>query len=313
MADTKEIKIGGQAVLEGVMMRSPHYYAVAVRNPQGEIVIKADEVKSITKKYPIFKKFLLRGIVVLVESLVLGVKALNYSADVQMVELQKEQEKKKDNTWMWVSTFAFAFTFGIGLFVIVPYFLTAKLVSYGFWFNVIDGIIRIIFFIGYIYVISMMADIKRVFQYHGAEHKAVFAHEAKEELTVENTQKYSPLHPRCGTAFLMVVMVVAIIVFSIVPVSKEWPKLYQTLVKVGIRIVFIPFIAGFSYEIIKWADRKRNIFTKMLIAPGLWLQNLTTKTPDDKQQEVAIAALKEVLRLEAERVEVSSDDIEVVP
>ncbi|MDD5132223.1 MAG: DUF1385 domain-containing protein [bacterium] len=311
MADCKEIKIGGQAVMEGVMMRSPHYYAVAVRNPQGEIVIKAEEIASVTKKYPWLKKFLLRGIVVLVESLVLGVKALNYSADIQMVELQ--QDKKKDNTWMWISTFTFAFAFGIGLFVVVPYFLTAKLVSYGFWFNVIDGIIRILFFIGYIYAISMMADIRRVFQYHGAEHKAVFAHEAKEELTVENTKKYSPLHPRCGTAFLMVVMVVAIIIFSVIPISKEWPKLYQTLVKVGVRIFFIPLIAGLSYEIIKWADRKRNMFTKMLIAPGLWLQNLTTKEPDDKQQAVAIAALKEVLRLEAERAEVSNDDIEVVP
>ncbi|MDD5492039.1 MAG: DUF1385 domain-containing protein [bacterium] len=297
--------------MEGVMMRSPHYYAVAVRNPQGEIVIKAEEVGSVTKRYPWLKKFLLRGIVVLVESLVLGVKALNYSADVQMVELQGD--KKKDNTWMWIGTFTFAFTFGIGLFVIVPYFITAKLVSYGFWFNVIDGVIRILFFIGYIYAISMMSDIRRVFQYHGAEHKAVFAHEAKEDLTVENTKKYSPLHPRCGTAFLMVVMVVAIIVFSIIPVSKEWPKIYQTLVKVGIRIIFIPLIAGLSYEIIKWADRKRNRFTNMLIAPGLWLQNLTTKEPDDKQQEVAIAALKEVLRLEAERAEVSNDDIEVVP
>lgn len=311
MADTKEIKIGGQAVMEGVMMRSPHYYAVAVRNPQGEIVIKADEVNSVTKKFPWLKKFLMRGIVVLVESLVLGVKALNYSADVQMVELQ--ENKKKDNTWMWVGTFSFAFAFGIGVFVIVPYFLTARLVSYGFWFNVIDGMIRILFFIGYIYAISMMADIRRVFQYHGAEHKAVFAHEAKEELTVENTKKYSPLHPRCGTAFLMVVMVVAIIIFSIIPVSKEWPKLIQTLVKVGIRIIFIPLIAGLSYEIIKWADRKKNIFTKMLIAPGLWMQNLTTKEPDDKQQEVAIAALKEVLRLEAERAGEADDTVEIVP
>lgn len=311
MTDTKEIKIGGQAVLEGVMMRSPHYYAVAVRNPQGEIVIKTDKVRSIARKYPILKKFLLRGIVVLIESLVLGIKALNYSADVQMVDLQGD--KKKDNTWMWIGTFAFAFTFGIGLFVVVPYFLTAKLVSYGFLFNVIDGLIRILFFISYIYIISMMADIRRVFQYHGAEHKAVFTHEAKEELTIENSRKYSPLHPRCGTAFLMVVMVVAIIIFSLIPISKEWPKLYQTLVKVGIRIIFIPLIAGLSYEIIKWADRKRNIFTNFLIAPGLWLQNMTTKEPDDKQLEVAIAALKEVLRLESARAGGTDNSLEVVP
>ncbi|MDD5259762.1 MAG: DUF1385 domain-containing protein [bacterium] len=293
------------------MMRSPHYYAVAVRNPQGEIVIKTDKVRSIARKYPILKKFLLRGIVVLIESLVLGIKALNYSADVQMVDLQGD--KKKDNTWMWIGTFAFAFTFGIGLFVVVPYFLTAKLVSYGFLFNVIDGLIRILFFISYIYIISMMADIRRVFQYHGAEHKAVFTHEAKEELTIENSRKYSPLHPRCGTAFLMVVMVVAIIIFSLIPISKEWPKLYQTLVKVGIRIIFIPLIAGLSYEIIKWADRKRNIFTNFLIAPGLWLQNMTTKEPDDKQLEVAIAALKEVLRLESARAGGTDNSLEVVP
>lgn len=311
MADQKEIKIGGQAVMEGVMMRSPHYYAVAVRNPQGEIVIKSDSVNSVAKKYPWLKKFLFRGIVVLVESLVLGVKALNYSADIQMQELQ--QDKKKDNTWMWVSTFAFAFLFGIGLFVVLPYFITAGLVSYGFWFNVIDGIIRILFFISYIYAISLMPDIRRIFQYHGAEHKAVFAHEAKEDLTVENTRKYSPLHPRCGTAFLLVVMVVAIIIFSVIPISKEWPKIYQTLAKVGIRIFFIPLIAGLSYEIIKWADRTRNKFTRMLIAPGLWLQNLTTREPDDKQQEIAIAALKEVLRLESERAGEADDNVEVVP
>lgn len=311
MADQKEIKIGGQAVMEGVMMRSPYYYAVAVRNPQGEIVIKADEVSSITQKYPWLKKFLFRGIVVLVESLVLGVKALNYSADIQMLELQPD--KKKDNTWMWVSTFAFAFLFGIGLFVVLPYFITARIVSYGFGFNVIDGLIRILFFIGYIYAISLMSDIRRIFQYHGAEHKAVFAHEAKEELTVENTRKYSPLHPRCGTAFLLVVMVVAIIIFSVIPISKEWPKIYQTLVKVGIRIIFIPLIAGLSYEIIKWADRTRNTFTKMLIAPGLWLQHMTTREPDDKQQEVAIAALKAVLRMESERSGEADDTVEVVP
>ncbi len=311
MTDQKEIKIGGQAVMEGVMMRSPHYYAVAVRNPQGEIVLKADDVNSVTKKYPWLKKFLFRGIVVLVESLILGVKALNYSADIQMQELQ--QDKKKDNTWMWVGTFAFAFLFGIGLFVVLPYFITAWMVSYGFWFNVIDGIIRILFFIGYVYAISLMPDIRRIFQYHGAEHKAVFAHEAKEDLTVENTRKYSPLHPRCGTAFLLVVMVVAIIIFSVIPISKEWPKIYQTLVKVGIRIFFIPLIAGLSYEIIKWADRTRNSFTKILIAPGLWLQNLTTREPDDKQQEVAIAALKEVLRLEAERAGEADDTVEVIP
>ncbi len=311
MTDIKEIKIGGQAVLEGVMMRSPHYYAVAVRNPQGEIVMKTDKVRSIARKYPVFKKFILRGIVVLIESLVLGVKALNYSADVQMVDLQ--EDKKKDNTWMWVGTFAFAFAFGIGLFVVLPYFLTARLVSYGFLFNVIDGLIRILFFISYIYIISMMADIRRVFQYHGAEHKAVFTHEAKEELTVENTRKYSPLHPRCGTAFLMVVMVVAIIMFSMIPISKEWPKLYQTLVKIGIRIIFIPLIAGLSYEIIKWADRKRNMFTNLLIAPGLWLQNMTTKEPDDKQLEVAIAALKEVLRLESTRAQGTDNTLEVCP
>ncbi|MBI5555939.1 MAG: DUF1385 domain-containing protein [Elusimicrobia bacterium] len=311
MTEQKEIKIGGQAVMEGVMMRSPHYCAVAVRNPQGEIVIKSDEVRSIAKKYPWFKKFLLRGIVVLVESLVLGVKALNYSADIQMLELP--QDKKQDNTWIWVSTFAFAFLFGIGLFVVLPYFITARMVSYGFWFNAIDGLIRILFFIGYLYAISLLPDVRRIFQYHGAEHKAVFAHEAKKELTVENARKYSPLHPRCGTAFLLVVMVVAIVIFSVVPISKEWPKIYQTLAKVGIRIIFIPLIAGLSYEIIKWADRKRNPFTKMLIAPGLWLQHMTTREPDDRQQEVAIAALKEVLRMESEKVGETDDAVEVAP
>ncbi len=315
MAENDKLKkIGGQAVIEGVMMRSPRFYAVAVRNPQGEIVVKSEPVVSLASKYAIFKKFLLRGILVLVESLVLGIKALNYSADIQMTELEKEKDKKpQNNTWLWFSTIAFAMIFGVGLFVILPYWLTTKVIHYGFAFNVIDGAVRIAVFVLYIYAISTMKDIRAIFRYHGAEHKAVFAQEAGEELTVENARKYSPLHPRCGTAFLLVVMVVAIIVFSIIPISKEWPKLYQTLAKIGIRIVFIPLIAGLSYEIIKWADRKRNAFTRMLIAPGLWLQNLTTKEPNDKEIEVAIAALKEVIRKEKESTGEADDSIEVVP
>ena len=313
MADDKKLrKIGGQAVIEGVMMRSPRYYAVAVRNPQGEIVVKCEPVSSWTVKYTFLKKFLLRGITVLVESLVLGIKALNYSADMQLAEPDKEQ-KTQNNTWLWFSTVAFAMVFGVGLFVVLPYWLTTWVVHYGFVFNLVDGIIRIMIFVLYIYLISTMKDIRRIFQYHGAEHKAVFAQEAGDELTVENARKYSPLHPRCGTAFLLVVMVVAIIVFSIIPISKEWPKLYQTLAKIGIRVVFIPLIAGFSYEIIKWADRKRNAFTNLLIAPGLWLQNLTTKEPDDKQIEVALAALKAVLQKETESADEADDSVEVVP
>lgn len=312
MEENKNLKIGGQAVIEGVMMRSPLYYAIAVRNPQGEILVKTEEVNSVAVKHVLLKKFLLRGIVALVESLVIGFKALNYSADIQIAELGSKS-KRQNNTWLWVSTFGLALLFGMGLFVALPYYLTAKVISYGLLFNMLDGVIRIIIFILYIFVISSMKDIKTIFQYHGAEHKVVFACEAGEELSVANARKYSTLHPRCGTAFLLVVMIVGIIVFSLIPINKSWPKIYQTLMKVGIRVVFIPLIAGLSYEIIKWADKKRSKFTGWLIAPGLWLQKLTTKEPTDQQLEVAIAALKEVLVKENFRHREADDSIEVVP
>lgn len=296
---SENMKIGGQAVIEGVMMRSLHFYAVAVRDAHGKIQLKSTSLYSLAHKYPLLKKFLFRGVLTLVESLVLGYTALNYSADVQM-EISQGQKKQSHSTWLWLGSFALALIFGIGIFVVLPYYLTAKIATYGLVFNFVDGIIRLLFFVLYVYVISMMRDIRAIFQYHGAEHKAVYAFEKGEELTVENARKFSPLHPRCGTAFLMVVMVVAIVVFSLIPISTAWSKTVQTLVKVGVRIVFIPFIAGISYEIIRWADKKKNIFTKMLIAPGLWLQKLTTADPSDAQLAVAIAALQEVIRQENE-------------
>lgn len=299
LVDKSGMKIGGQAVIEGVMMRSPHFYAVAVRDAQGQIQLKSTPLYSLAHKYPFLKKFLFRGVLTLVESLILGYKALNYSADLQM-EISQEQKKQSRSAWLWMGSFTLALIFGIGIFVVLPYYLTSKIATYGLVFNFVDGIIRLLFFVLYVYGISMMKDIRAIFQYHGGEHKAVYAFEKGEELTVENARKFSPLHPRCGTAFLMVVMVVAIIVFSLIPISTAWPKTVQTLVKIGIRIIFIPFIAGISYEIIKWADKKKNIFTKMLIAPGLWMQKLTTAEPSDAQLEVAIAALQEVIRQENE-------------
>ncbi|MCM2359576.1 MAG: DUF1385 domain-containing protein [Geobacteraceae bacterium] len=294
-----KINIGGQAVIEGVMMRAPRSVAIAVRRPTGEIVVKKDEVIPLSERFPVVKLPVVRGAVALFQSLIVGVSALNFSANEAMVE-EEGKEKEELSSWAMAGTMAVAFGFGILLFFILPLYATklltqmAVISDHNIVFNMVDGVIRVAVFILYIWSISRMKDIQRVFQYHGAEHKSIFAFEAGEELTVENVRKYSCLHPRCGTSFLLIVMLVSIVIFSLIP--KLWPF----YMKAGARVVFLPLIAGVSYELLKWsAKNDRSRLVRMVIAPGLALQRLTTREPDDDQLEVAIRSMEEALSVNA--------------
>jgi uncharacterized protein YqhQ len=289
-----DMLIGGQAVLEGVMMRSLTGYSVAVRQPNGEVAIKKDKLVSITAKYPFLKFPVLRGSVVLIQSLILGMRALNYSASVATENEAGEQEM---SNWAMASTMLVAMLVGLGVFILAPLGIT-NLIRHFFAphmgniaYNAIDGVLRAVFFFVYILSISFMDDIKRVFQYHGAEHKTVYTFEANEELTVENARTKSTLHPRCGTSFLMFVMAISILVFSLVPSTVPFA------VKFAARVVLIPLIAGLAYEVIRFSARHLgNPVCRLLTRPGMLLQKITTKEPDDRQLAVAIIALKEALR-----------------
>ena len=289
-----KINIGGQAVIEGVMMRAPRSLAIAVRRPSGEIVIRKEEVVPLSERFPLVKLPVVRGAVALFQSLITGIKALNFSANEAMADEGEGEEKKELSSWAMAGTMAVAFGFGILLFFILPLYLTKLLVPViggsNIIFNLVDGVIRVAVFLLYIFSISRMGDIQRVFQYHGAEHKSIFAFEAGEELTVENVRKYSCLHPRCGTSFLLIVMLVSIVIFSLIP--KFWPFYF----KAGSRVVLLPVIAGVSYELLKWsAKHDQSSLVKLLISPGLALQRLTTREPDDSQLEVAIRSMEEAL------------------
>ncbi len=302
-----KIHVGGQAVIEGVMMRAPRSVAIAVRRPDGEIVVKKELVVPLSERFPLVKLPIIRGAVALFTSLIIGIKALNFSANEAMTEDEKEKEKKKDgskeggselSSWAMAGTMSIAFGFGICLFFLFPLYLTKLLTPVigdnNIVFNLVDGVIRVVVFLAYIWVISRMEDIQRVFQYHGAEHKSIFAFEDGVELTVANVRPYNRLHPRCGTSFLLIVMLVSIAVFSLIP--KLWPF----YLKAGSRIVLLPMIAGISYEFLKWsAMNDHHPLVKMVIAPGLALQRLTTREPDDSQIEVAICAMKEALEVNA--------------
>jgi uncharacterized protein YqhQ len=288
-----DMLIGGQAVIEGVMMRSLTGYSVAVREPDGGISIKKEKLVSLAKKYPFLKIPVLRGSVVLIQSLILGMRALNYSTSVAFKDEQGEAELS--NTAI-AGAMIVMLLLGIGIFVLAPLGIANLIRHYllpsmgNFTFNAVDGVLRAIFFFVYILSISFMDDIRRVFQYHGAEHKTVYTFEASEELNVENARGKSTLHPRCGTSFLMFVLAISILVFSLVPSTVPF------VVKFGARVVLIPLIAGLAYEVIRFSARHLgNPVCRLLTRPGMWLQKITTKEPDDQQLEVAITALKEAL------------------
>lgn len=276
-------KIGGQAVIEGVMMRNKEKIAIAVRK-KNKIKVKRERIKPISKNFKFLKWPFFRGIYNLVEMLVIGIKALVWSAD-QAVEKKEE----KIGSWELFLTFFIATAVTILLFLALPLFLTKLLVkSHGIFFNFIDGIFRIFIFIFYVYAISLMKDVRRVFEYHGAEHKAVHCYEKNKKLTVKNCREYSTAHIRCGTSFLVIVLIISILIFSLV-VSNSF------LIKFLSRIFLIPVIIGISYEILKILERyQKNFLIRLIAAPGLWVQGLTTREPNNRQLEVAIRALKEV-------------------
>lgn len=279
-----KLMVGGQAVIEGVMMRGPKLVATAVREPSGEITVKVDPVSSLGERYPILKKPMLRGVVALGESLVLGLKSLSYSA--QMAGEEDEQLSDKE----LAMTMLFSLGLAVILFVIIPTAAAKYLHAAAtdpVILNLLEGGLRLAIFMIYIYGISRLKDIKRVFQYHGAEHKTIHAYEAGVELTVENVQKFSTLHPRCGTAFLLIVMVVSIIMFAFL----GWPDLWLRILS---RVILLPVVAGISYEIIRYAGRTTNPIIQTAILPGLWLQKITTNQPDDSMVEVAIRSLEAV-------------------
>jgi len=291
------LRVGGQAVIEGVMMRSPNSMAIAVRRPNGEIVVKRERLDFFSEKKFFSKLPLVRGVINLLSALVLGMKALNFSAN------QSLEEEQEVSSWTMGLTFTFALCFGIFLFFLVPLFLTKWLrftipmvSTSGILFNLVDGMIRLMIFLAYLWAISFFKEVRRIFEYHGAEHKSIFAFESGEVLVADRVRDFSYLHPRCGTSFLLIVMVVSILVFALIPHQLAFGY------KVASRVVFIPLIAGLAYEIIRFADQKRERKSmQYFIKPGLWLQRLTAREPSEDQIEVALRALHEVLELEGHR------------
>lgn len=280
-----KLMVGGQAVIEGVMMRGPELTATAVRDPSGKIQVEVKPVHSISERFPILKKPFIRGTVSLIESLVIGMKSLSYSA--KMAGEEDEQLTDKE----MAGTIVFALVLASILFIAIPtgaaklfHVITADPV----FLNLMEGFLRLIIFLAYIWGISRMKDIRRVFQYHGAEHKTIHCYEAGLPLTVANVQQFSCLHPRCGTNFLLIVMLVSIFVFAFL----GWPSLAE---RIASRILLLPVVAGISYEIIRLAGRSDNKIIQTAIKPGLWLQYLTTRPPADDMVEVAIESVKAVL------------------
>ena len=291
--------IGGQAVLEGIMMKNKDQYAVAVRKPDGEIEVEVDVYRGVMHESKITKIPFLRGIFNFIDSLMLGTKTLNYSASFYEDEDAEETKTDKfldklfggnaEKILMGFTT-VFSVVLAVAIFIVLPYFLASLLQDYvrnTSLMAIIEGAMRIVIFLLYVVGISAMKDIKRVYQYHGAEHKCINCIEKGRPLTVKNVMRSSRLHKRCGTSFMFLVMFVSIILFFFIRVQNP-------LQRVVIRILLIPVIAGISYEIIRWAGRSNNIFVRILSAPGMWLQRLTTKEPDESMAEVAIKAVEAV-------------------
>jgi len=294
-----DILVGGQAVIEGVMMRSPKGYSVAVRRQDGTVRIMKNALPTLAERRRIFKLPIIRGVGVLAQALVLGIRALRFSAEEALAEDSEQRDVKRDasqvSKWLIAGNLVLALGINILLFVALPLFITRFVQTQtGFessiLFNGIDGVFRVLVFVIFLSSVSLMKDMRRVFQYHGAEHKTVYNFEAKEDLNVKNAKKFSTLHPRCGTSFLLVVMVVSILVFSIVQFDSTTGKLLS-------RIALLPLIAGISYEIIRYSAKHPRSLLRIVTLPGLLLQKITTKEPDEPQLEIAIRALEEALRV----------------
>lgn len=288
------ILVGGQAVIEGVMMRVPGAYATAVRDPQGKIQIDRHEFQSLVEKSKIWKKPVLRGMASLFEAMRIGFGTLQWSADIALPEEEKGKEPSKLGNFLSI---LFAIVLALLLFMIGPMWITTKLLDIekeALAFNLVSGLFRITFFILYLGIISLLKDVRRLFQYHGAEHRVVYNFESGNNITVENAQAFPTQHPRCGTSFLFIVLISAILIFALIDTIVI--SLIGTI-SLGIRLLvhlpLIPLVMGLSYEVIKISARKgQSRFVRALRAPGLWLQNITTRQPEDGMVEVAITALE---------------------
>jgi uncharacterized protein YqhQ len=299
----KRISVGGQAVIEGVMMRSPTYYATAVRTPQGTIVIQKNRFEALTHRFKFLNIPIVRGAIGLVEMMWIGISSLSYSASQAADEDSDPKPKKSAATNLTIfGSVVFALGMGFLLFFLLPLWLTELTgVENGIGFNLIDGVIRLVFFLAYLLLIAQWKDMQRIFQYHGAEHKTIYVFENGQDLTVANARPYTTLHPRCGTSFLLVVMLVSIVVFSFLGKPDTWgERLF--------RFAMIPVIGGISFEFIRLSAKERFArFLKPAIWPGLTLQKVTTREPSDDMLEVAIAALNACLDYQNVRLEIPSN------
>jgi len=297
----EETLVGGQAVLEGVMMRSPHAWAIACRKPSGEVSTHSEPLERLSEKRKWMAWPVVRGVVTLGHAMTLGFRALKFSANVALDELQPEpsSDKKKleINGWMAAVNIIISVGFFIFMYKFLPLVAATELKRVNplfgeqIIFNLVDGAIRIALFLLFIWGVSLWRDIHRVYEYHGAEHKTVYAFENGDPLETAAVQKYSTYHPRCGTSFLMTVMIISILVYTLVPVTTFWARF-------GVRIALLPVIAGISYEIIRFAAKHRGSLFALMTAPGLWLQRITTQPPADDQAECAIIALNQAMALE---------------
>ncbi|MGQ9699083.1 MAG: DUF1385 domain-containing protein [Armatimonadota bacterium] len=297
----QSMTIGGQAVIEGVMMRGPRFFTVAVRRQSGEIIERTEPVDTVLGRFRWLDKPFLRGTLALIDALALGMKALSFSANVAMEDATASEREagaamsKSVNDIAVGTTMVLGLAVGVVIFIGLPSMGAGVLKSVmpsGFWLNVAEGLLRLALFVGYVYAVSLMPDIRRVFQYHGAEHKVVNTYEAGEELTVANAAKHTTFHPRCGTSFLLVVLIVATLTHMVM----GWPEWHVRLLS---RIAVLPIVAGISFEVIRAAGRrKKSRLWRAALAPGLWTQRITTKEPTPEQLEVAIRSLKAVLERE---------------
>lgn len=302
----EETLVGGQALLEGVMMRSPHAWGITCRKPSGELVSHSEPLERLSEKHPWMGWPVIRGVITLGHAMTLGFRALRFSANVQLDELQKDEAgkppAKKFEISGWIATVNILLSVGFFIFMYkyLPLLATTELKrdypSLGgqIMFNLVDGLIRLALFLLFIWGTSLMKDIRRVYQYHGAEHKTVFAFENGDPLDTRAVQKYPTFHPRCGTSFLMTVMILSIFIYMLVPVTTFWARF-------AIRIALLPVITGVSYEIIRFAAKRRKSLFAAMTAPGLWLQRVTTRPPSDDQAECAITALEHAMALEKQR------------
>ena len=295
--------VGGQAVIEGVMMKNKDEFALAVRMPEGNIRVTKDECKSVKEKFKFLGWPIIRGVVNMIESLILSMKTLTISADAFGIEEEetkfeiwlKEKFGKSLLDFVMVIAMILGVALGVGLFFFLPLFISSSLFDKAgeetkWYATLIEGGIKIAIFVGYIWLVSFMKDIKRVFEYHGAEHKTIFCYEAGEDLTPKNVKKYKRFHPRCGTSFIFVILLLSILVSSIVysfPIMKS-----NIILKFASKLLTLPLTVGIGYEFIRFAGKHDNFITRILSAPGLWMQRITTREPDETQIEVAIASLK---------------------